>query len=230
MTSRFSRFLNLERTRGERPGPEEPSQLQNGNRFEAMAGPREAPQTGSVPEAHLERFKGEVPLALADPEQKAEHFPRCARCEGENGAFAKECGVCGADLTTPQQREYNERLQQSRQQAMAQAREAAAAFEQERQRQEAEKREDAERYVRLLSQAREQEQPGTWWRGISEHGSIGLWLLSLIPHPGLRWGVLAALLLLPILIWRFSRGTGRLFAVALGVFLLVLILPSWRKS
>jgi hypothetical protein len=229
MTSKFSRFLHLERSRGERSAPEETSQLQNGNRFEAVAGPQQAPQATSVPEAHLERFKGQAPLGLVDPLQKTEHFPRCGSCEADNGAFAKECGQCGADLTTPQQREYNERLQQSRQQEAAQAREAAMAFEQERQRREAEQQADAERYVRLLKETRTQEQAGARWQAMAQHGSIGLWLLSLIPHPGVRWGVLLAAILLPLLLWRFGRGTSRFMAVVLGILLLVLILPHRRR-
>jgi len=229
MTSRFSRFLHLERSRAERPASEEPSQLQNGNRFSAVAGPQGAPQATSVPEAHLERFRGEAPLALADPAQKAEHFPRCGSCEADNSAFAKECSQCGADLTTPQQRAYNERLQQTRQQEAAQAREAALAFEEQRKRDEAEKQQDSERFVRLLKEAREQEQSGGWWRTIGQHRSIGMWLLSLLPHPLLRWGVLAAAILVPILLFKFGRGMTRFTAMCLGIFMFGLFLPPRRR-
>jgi hypothetical protein len=229
MTSKFSRFLHLERSRGERTAPTEPTQLQNGSRFEAVAGPQEAPQSASVPEAHLERFKGEAPLGLVDPAQKAEHFPRCGSCQAENGAFAKECGQCGADLTTPQQRAYNEQLRQSRQQEEAQAREAAAAFEQERRRQEAEKQADAERYIRLLKEAREREQSGGWWRTVSQHGSIGQWLLSFIPHPAIRWVVFGAALLPPSLLYFFGEGMTELVGFFLLLFLLGLFLPPKRR-
>lgn len=229
MTSKFSRFLHLERSRGERTAPAEPAQLQNGNRFEAVAGPQEAPQSTSVPETHLERFRGEAPLGLVDPVQPVEHFPRCGSCLAENGAFAKECGQCGADLTTPQQREYNERLRQSRQQQEAQHREAAAAFEQERKRLEAEREADAERYVQLMKKTLQQEQAGARWQAMAQHGSIGLYLLSLIPHPGVRWGVLTVAILVPLLMWRFGRGNTRLIAVVVGVLLLVLLLPHRRR-
>jgi hypothetical protein len=229
MTSRFSRFLHLERSRGERTAPAEPTQLQNGNRFEGVAGPREAPQSASVPEAHLERSKGEAPLGVVDPVQKAEYFPRCGSCQADNGAFARECGQCGADLTTPQQLAYNEQRRQIRQQEEAQAREAAAAFEQERKRLEAEREADAARYVQLLKQTRDQEQAGARWQAMAQHGSIGLWLLSLIPHPGVRWGVFSVAILVPLLLWRFGRGTARGTAAVMGFLLLVLLLPPRRR-
>jgi len=229
MTSKFSRFLHLERSRGERPGSEEPSQLQNGNRFAAVAGPQAAPQATGVPETHLERFRGEAPLSLADPAQKAEHFPRCGSCEADNSAFARECAQCGADLTTPQQRAYNERLLQTRQQEAAQAREAALAFEEQRKRDAAEKQEDADRYIRLLKEAREQEQSGTWWRKVFQHSSVGMGLLSLIPHPAVRWSVLAAFILLPILLFRLGRGLTQFFGIILGLTVLGLLLPGHRR-
>lgn len=229
MTSRFSRFLHLERSRTERPASEEPSQLQNGNRFSSVAGPQAAPQATSVPETHLERFRGEAPLSLADPAQKAEHFPRCGSCEADNSAFAKECGQCGADLTTPQQRAYNERLQQTRQQEAAQAREAALAFEEQRKRDEAEKQQDSEQFVRLLKEAREQEQSRGWWKTIGQHGSIGMWLLSLLPHPLLRWGVLAVAILVPVLLFKFGRGMTQFMAIFLGLVVFGLFLPPTRR-
>lgn len=229
MSSKFSRFLHLERSRGERTAPTEPTQLQNGNRFEGVGGPREAPQSASVPDAHLERFRGEAPLGLVDPVEKAEHFPRCGSCQAENGAFARECGQCGADLTTPQQRAYNEQLRQSRQQAETQAREAAAAFEQERLRQEAEKQADAARFVQLLKQTREQEQSDTWWKRVHRHGSVGMWLLSFIPHPALRWGVLGAVILPPSLLYLFGRGMTELLGMFLCLLVLGLFLPPTRR-
>jgi hypothetical protein len=164
-----------------------------------------------------------------DPAQKAEHFPRCGSCEAENSAFAKECGQCGADLTTPQQREYNERLRQSRQEHEAQVREAAIAFNQERQRQEAEKEEDAARYVRLLKETREREQAGGWWQTVHRHGSIGMWLLSFIPHPTLRWVVFGAVLLPLGLLYLFGRGLTELMGMFLLLILLGLFLPPTRR-
>lgn len=229
MTSKFSRFLHLERSRGERTAPAEPSPLQNGGRFEAVGGPQEAPPSASVPEAHLERFRGEAPLGIVDPSQKADHFPRCGSCQAENGAFAKECAQCGADLTTPQQRAYNEQLRQSRQQAEAQAREAAVALHAERQRQEAEKQADAERYVRLLREARQREQTGGWWKTVKQHGSIGHWVLSFIPNPALRWVAFGGLLLPVGLLYLFGEGMTELVGFFLLLVLLGLFLPPTHR-
>jgi hypothetical protein len=226
MTSKFSRFLHLERSRADRVAPEEPTQLQNGQRFEGVAGPREAPQEASVPEAHLERFKlqGETPLALVDPAHKAEHFPRCARCEAENGGFAQVCSVCGADLTTPQQREYNERLRANRQQAVADEQAAREAFAQQRKQRE----EDSARYSQLLLQTRMQEQGGRLRQVMAQHRSFGLGLLALIPNPALRWAILAGAILLPGLLFLFGRGMTQFTGLVLGMIVLMLLLARTR--
>lgn len=179
MTSKFSRFLHLERSREERPRTDEPSRLQNGNRFEAVKGPGARPQEAAVPEAHLERFKrqGEQPLALAEEQPLgAEHFPRCVRCQSENGRFLEKCLVCGADLNTPEQREYNERLRQSRQHEALQEREALEALA--RHRTEEHRRESEERYAVLLARLREQERMDDLWPTLRRHGFAGLELLK----------------------------------------------------
>lgn len=119
MTSKLSRFLHLERPRTGRPESEASSAVQSGGRFETPQ-ERAEHQEAAVPEAHLERFRGHAPLALADvPEDDARRFPRCMRCESENGRFATACGVCGADLGTPEQLEFNERLWQERRKGLS---------------------------------------------------------------------------------------------------------------
>lgn len=219
MSFKFSRFLHLERSRGERPKPEEPSRLQSGHRFEGMAERGEAPQSAVVPETHLERFRGEAPLALADASRGEERFPRCARCESENGRFAQECGVCGADLNTPQQREYNERLWQSRQ---AQERELAQSMEQLRQQAEARRQEELALRARLVEQLRSEPWGGG---GVFRGRSPGMFLLGLIPSRPVRWGVGVGLVLLPFLIARFGSPMGRLMAGPVALLLMVLFLP-----
>src|SRR5687768_3693348 len=107
---KFSRFLHLERARGEKTPPEGQVRLQDGGRFESVVGPGgEAPSSVAVPEAHVERFKrhGETPLALNNEPAEVQHFPRCVRCETENGRFAANCTTCGADLQAPEQLAYN---------------------------------------------------------------------------------------------------------------------------
>jgi len=227
MTSKFSRFLHLERSRGERPKPEESSGLQSGGRFEALAQRGEAPQGAEVPEAHLERFRGEAPLALADAPQEAEHFPRCARCESENGRFVQACGVCGADLNTPQQREYNERLRQTRQ---VQEREQEHALAERRRQVEAQQKEEFAERVQLMEKLRSDpwgdRRGGTLLRGRSP----GMALLGLIPSGRMRWAVGVGLILLPLLVARLIPFRMRGLAGALGVLLLVLFLPpSWMR-
>jgi hypothetical protein len=227
MTSKFTRFLHLERSRGERSKPEEPPRLQSGGRFEALAERGAAPQGAVVPEAHLERFRGEAPLALAEAPNKEERFPRCARCESENGRYTRECGVCGADLNTPQQREYNERLWQTRE---AQEREHAQALEQAQQQVEAQRQEDAAAKARLHEQLRLQ--PWDIHRGNSflKGRSPGMALLSLIPSKPVRWGVGLALALLPFLVVRYGPLGARRTAMVVGLILLVsFIPPSWAK-
>ncbi|MFP2932653.1 hypothetical protein ACLESO_47400 [Pyxidicoccus sp. 3LG] len=222
MTSKLSRFLHLERSRTERTEPEASSRLQSGGRFETLQERGEAPQETAVPEAHLERFKGQAPLALADVPEEALRFPRCAVCESENGRYSTECGVCGADLGTPQQREYNERRWRERGQGLNQTRDAEA--EQLRQRG-AERREDAERFAQQLRQLREEEQTHRWVRIFSQHSTIGTALLSLIPHPLARWLTLAAVFSVPLAMWRYGDGDTKFVGAMTGVFVVALFVP-----
>src|SRR4051812_14781051 len=83
-------FLNLEPRRGG-GGPEPP-----------------------VPEAERLRAEGKHRFAsgpgLAAGAGNAQPFHRCAVCEAENGRFTERCTNCGASLTTPEQRAYNDAL------------------------------------------------------------------------------------------------------------------------
>src|SRR4051812_15647830 len=49
-------------------------------------------------------------LEIADDAEDAQPFHRCAVCEAENGRFTERCTNCGASLTTPEQRAYNDAL------------------------------------------------------------------------------------------------------------------------
>lgn len=225
MTNKFSRFLNLERARGDRPKPEEQPQLQSGNRFETLEQRGEGPQEAAVPETHLERFRGEAPLALAEDQTEDEQrFPRCGSCESENGRFAKECVVCGADLTTPQQRAYNEQLWQTRQQDLAREREATAALSQ--QRHAAEREVDQARYALLMAKLKEQERTSDLGSAFEGGSSLGLKLLALIPNAKLRWGILALLILVPVVLWRYGRGQVKSAGWIGGLFVIALFLPA----
>jgi hypothetical protein len=225
MSFKFSRFLHLERSRGDRPKSEEPSRLQSGGRFEAMAERGEAPQGAAVPETHLERFRGEAPLAFADAPQGEEYFPRCARCESENGRYHQACPVCGADLNTPEQREYNERHRQDRQ---AHERTQAQALEQSRRQIEAQQKEEMAQRIELMEQLRSDPWGERQGEGLFNPVSPGLWLLRLIPSNRVRWGVGVGLFLLPFLVARLVPREGRIVAFILGLVLVILFVPrSW---
>ena len=222
MTPKLSRFLHLERARGGR-SDETAAPLRDGGRFESLEERKEAHAEAAVPEAHLERFKGDAPLALADNPEETRRFPRCRVCESENGRFAKACGVCGADLETPEQREYNERLWQQRRQGLSRTH----ADEVEALRQlEARRREEDERFKQQLEQLRREEGGGRWVRIYSQHSTIGTGLLALIPHPLVRWLTLAAVLCLAVGLWRYGAGRTRMAGGAMCLLLLVLFLPG----
>src|SRR3954469_20942967 len=49
-------------------------------------------------------------IEIAEETPDAQPFHRCAICEAENGRFSDRCTNCGASLTTPEQRAYNDAL------------------------------------------------------------------------------------------------------------------------
>jgi hypothetical protein len=230
VTSKLSRFLHLERARVERPESEASSQLQSGNRFESMEERKEHHETG-VPDAHLERFRAQEPIAFADaPEEDARRFPRCMLCESENGRFAKTCRMCGADLGTPQQLEFNERLWQERRKELTRTRadesEALRQFEAQR------RQDDAEQLARQLAQLRAEEGMHPWVRAFSQHSTLGTALLSLIPHPLIRWLTFAGAVGLSVGLWRYGHGRAQWVGGGLSLLLLLLFIPpksrGWR--
>ena len=230
MTSKFSRFLHIERARGERPAPEGKAGLQAGHRFESVKGPGEAAQAPvAVPEAHLNRFKAEEPLALAEEPGPGVDFPRCARCEAENGRFNQHCHLCGADLHSPEQRAYTAKRQQDQQEAEARHRAEVEALSLARQQAEAERQQDADRYHQMLRQQLREEKPrGTGLRLFEGHMSIGMGLLHLlIPHDRARWAALAACLATPMLLIRYGQGRVASVGWTLGVFMFMLFAPRW---
>ncbi|RJS21761.1 hypothetical protein DRW03_15575 [Corallococcus sp. H22C18031201] len=230
MKSRLSRFLNLERERPERGAPQA-SSLESSGRFEALSEREAVAGETGVPEAHLERFKGQEPLALTD-EEEALDFPRCVRCESENGRFAATCGVCGADLGSPEQQAANT----ERWKAQREAREAERASAQAGglARADAERREEAERYGRMLDELRAEERASSRWSRMGEHTTVGTALLSLIPDPRVRWGTVVVVGLGAL--WMAGHGpmSVRSIGRALSFLLLLLFLPrrsigGWRR-
>jgi len=229
MSSKFSRFLNLERSRADRPKPAEQPQLQSGNRFETLAQGGTALQNAAVPDTHLERFRGEAPLALEGvPSEQEQQFPRCGSCESDNGRFAKECVVCGADLTTPQQRAFNEQLWQQRREEQAREREAAAVYSQQKRDQE--QQADQARYSHLMEKLRREERGGDLGWMNTEGSTIGMKLLGLIPSTPIRGLVFFLCILVPVVLVRYGRGNVRNTGMIIGFVFLFLFLPGRSRS
>lgn len=107
--SRFSRFLHLERKRGD-VATREMERTERAARFDAVqvSAPR-APGTGSA-EGHLVRFEQvkEAELEVDHERELDQPFIRCAQCQGDNARFARQCQHCQADLDTAAQRRFNE--------------------------------------------------------------------------------------------------------------------------
>jgi hypothetical protein len=228
-SNKFSRFLHLERARADKTPPEGQVRLQDGNRFESVVGPGgEAPSTVSVPEAHVERFKrhGETPLALDTGPAEAQHFPRCVRCEAENGRFASTCTTCGADLQAPEQLAYNQQRGREHAQAEARTREQMQAAQKAHRASADERLAEQRRYEALLRQELEKDRPLlSRWQHLGEP-SFGVGLLRLIPHPLARWSTLAWAIGLPVLLVRFGNEPLRLLGMYLGVVVLLLFIPT----
>jgi hypothetical protein len=233
MSSRFSRFMHLERSRGEKPGAEEQVRLRDGGRFESVAGPGEKPSSVAVPEAHIERFKrhGETPLALDAETPETQRFHRCARCETENGRFATTCGGCGVDLGTPEQLAYTEQRWKNHAQAEAQTREQTAALQKAHQGADAERLAERLRYQEELARALERDRSILGGLQPLFTPSLGVGLLRLIRNPRVRWGTLAAVVGVPLLLFRFGDRQLREVGFLLGVLVVVLFVPSslWAR-
>jgi hypothetical protein len=234
-SNKFSRFLHLERARAEKTPPEGQVRLRDGSRFESVGAPGgEAPSSVAVPEAHVERFKrhGETPLSLNNEPAELQHFPRCVRCETENGRFASTCSTCGADLQAPEQLAYNQQRAREHAEADARLREQMQAAQKVHQESAFERRAEQRRYEAQLQLALEKDR--TWlsrWQHLGEP-SFGVGLLRLIRQPLARWSVLAWAIGLPVLLVRFGNEPLRLLGLYLGVLVFVLFVPTslWRSG
>ncbi|MGC4000130.1 MAG: hypothetical protein QM767_22920 [Anaeromyxobacter sp.] len=246
---KLRRFLHLERARrpdGE-PEPAADDDSTVADRFEGVERPRPpaAPAPPRRSGAELGRF-GPDPEPVIELADTAGRRPvnRCLRCGMENGLFVTRCGGCSADLDTPEQHAYNERLWQDRQAEDARAEEQhayrRAAEEQARAEAAQARRAAAESMAREVGQLERRRLDGLdggWgggWRGGHDGTPLGLKVLRLLPE---AWQVPAAVgagvLLLGLAGWGLAGGLrgGRGPAVALAVGLAVLLLsPSgWRR-
>jgi hypothetical protein len=222
---RLRRFRNIERARP--PGPEA-APVEAPERFQRVEGPGAPAGEPTVPESATDRFRPprERPLEVAEPAADQQPFRRCARCEMDNARFAEACQNCGADLGTPEQEAFNERLWASRRQEAAEEarllaerqaeRERLAAEEQRARRQLAAEmaRREAERVDGELGDAwggdpwgrrrgRDQDperpyDPDAPWGAPGRRGPLGLRLLRSIRNPALRIAVMVAAVALPL--------------------------------
>jgi hypothetical protein len=133
VAGRLSRFLHLERGRQARGSEAEPSGRGRSARFDALEPSAAAPADVRPAKGHLARFEApaEEELRVYEQREADPPFVRCVRCEVDSGRFARSCAACGADLDTPEQRSFNERVWKERQaqriaeQAQQRAREEA---------------------------------------------------------------------------------------------------------
>jgi len=248
-SERFRRFLNLEKPR---PGPQDehvPPEKQRFGNVE-MPSPPAAPPAPPVPRQATDRFRepGEQPLDVVESRGDAQPFVRCAHCEMDNSIYAGSCQNCGADLSTPHQRAFNERLWAERRKQDAQEESLLAEREKERQRMAAAEA-SARRELATEMAQREAERvrgeledprwggsggwgrrPWDWGNGGGDPTPTGIRLLRLIPNPVLRIVAGVASVALPILfLIAGRRGSGLQIA---GMMLLVLVIglcsPGYR--
>jgi len=109
--SRLRRFENLERARPESRG-RAADRPELADRFGVdPAGPTAGPAGSADPIPH--RFEAEEDpgstLRLREIDD-GQPFVRCALCHADGHVASVACSHCGADLTTPEQRAYNEAL------------------------------------------------------------------------------------------------------------------------
>jgi hypothetical protein len=216
MTSRFNRFLHIERSRGGKEPVDGQVSLRDGSRFESVATPgQEVASPPAVPEAHLERFKPpEEPTPRLDASSTREHrFSRCIRCETENGRFALQCTTCGADLRARAQQEEDEKRWLMRVRAEEKAREELQL-----------------RRAEGAARPRPVADPGAEPPSLFLP-SLGMGLLRRLPTPAARGAGVAGAVLLPVLLTRAERGPLWVLGIYLGVFVAASFVPSeiWMK-
>lgn len=226
---KHSRFMHLERSRGDKTPAGGQVKLRDGSRFESVAGPsNEAPASVAVPEAHVERFKlhGQTPLALDNTSAPGQHIPRCVRCQTENGRFARACTTCGADLQSPEQLAYDAERAHAHQQAEAQTREQMQVSQHARQEADAQQFAEKQRYLEQLHRALEEERSFVSRVGPLFTPSLGAGLLRLIPHPTARWMTLASSIALAVLLVHFGNAPLQKLGLYVGTFLCVVFVPT----
>jgi hypothetical protein len=155
----------------------------------------------------------------------------------DNTVYAASCVNCGADLGTPAQRAFNERLWAERQaQAEAERREAAErekALKEQADAQARMRREVAEELARRERDRIDDELPdgpfGGGPVGRPRSDTAGMRLLRLLP--GLGWRIAAASVAigLPVLMLLFGRGQVQMMGMMLLGVVIALFSPGRRR-
>ncbi len=224
------RFRNIERARGPGAGVEP---APSAERFERVEGPGPAPAEPAVPGSATDRFRPprERPLEVAERPDGEQPFRRCARCEVDSARFADVCPNCGADLRTPEQEAFNERLWARRREEAAEESRALAERERERDRLAAEEQR-ARRALAVEMAGREADRVeaelGGAWRWSGRGAPPGLRLLGAIRSPALRVAAALAAVALPAALIAAGRPGGglRVAGMILVAVLLGLVMPS----
>jgi hypothetical protein len=214
-SERRDRFLKLERAR---------------------PGGAEAPD--SIPSSSTDRFRPAVerPLETAEDRTGAQPFVRCMDCQMDNTVYAATCQNCAAELDTPAQRAFNERLWKERQSQAEAEKRALAEREAARQRDAGDqarmRREVAEEMARREKERIDDQYPeGPLGTGrFARPDTVGMRLLRQIPGTG--WRIATAVLAfgIPLLLLLFGRGQPQVVGLILIGVLVVLFSPSRRRD
>ncbi len=232
---RLRRFRNIERARP----PGAPATAEAPERFRRVEGPGGPEGEPAVPESATDRFRPppERPLEVAERLEGEQPFRRCARCEMDSARFAEACQNCGADLRTPEQEAFNERLWARRREEAAEETRVLAGRAAERERLAAEEKR-ARRALAVEMAGRETDRVeaelGGGWRGSGPRAPPGLRLLGAIRSPVLRTAAILAAVALPVALIAAGRPGGglRVAGMILVAVLLGLVTPSrygWRR-
>lgn len=226
------RFKRLERQRAVEEAPTRPPSMESRFGDSPPVPPPEEPEEPPPSVAPAPRFEPEPTpaprLRLLDLDE-GQSFLRCGHCRADNYLTAARCTHCEADLTTPDQRAFNEEFWQQRLEEKAEQQEAIEEITAARQRADQEKREALRQRAEM---ERELDRRGIFRRPLGDddivvdtlqsagHAAGGL-LRRLIPNAAVRMVVvLAGGGLLAMLLWKlFTAGAG-----SRSAFLLVLVL------
>jgi hypothetical protein len=210
-SERRDRFLKLERAR---------------------PGGAEAPD--SIPSSSTDRFRPAVerPLETAEDRPGAQPFVRCMDCQMDNTVYAATCQNCAAELDTPAQRAFNEKLWKERQSQADAEKRALAEREAARQRDagdQARNRREAAEQMAEMERIRTDREFGDGPVAGPRSETAGMRLLRMLPS--LPWRIAAACVAIgiPLLLLLFGRGQIQMVGLMLLGLVIALFSPGRRR-